>query len=324
KYGKKYKFIKEIEENPKELTTNKLKESSVQFNYTFRMNENCVQRDNKDDPVSATINSDKSEVQSWATTKIIYTEINIKLNKNADEKENYITYNDINYTIEEFLHYMKYNINLASVSFFLEHNNILFENRTNHSSNSSGDYLKEDASLYFRQKIDTTWGLLDFLQFRKKQNSWTKNKVKELELFKQCLLAETTNMNSAIEKFMLKKYNNEKNGPHIKGIFEEHPTIKLFNNEKSQNFKLLVSANYGTRQWVLESGIIYLPSLPWLNELLSTKDAIELKNNPSFAHQLHDNWWSLYFDKIQAKNKDLIFKDQDPFSIFCQRMCLHL
>ncbi|CAG8833213.1 7233_t:CDS:2, partial [Racocetra persica] len=69
------------------------------------------------------------------------------------------------------------------------------------------------------------------------------------------------------------------------------------------------------------SGIIYLPSLPWLNELLSSKDTIELKNNSSFTHQLSDDdWWLPYFKKIQTKNKDLIFKDQEPFSIFCQRI----
>ncbi|CAG8856231.1 27349_t:CDS:2, partial [Gigaspora margarita] len=47
---------------------------------------------------------------------------------------------------------------------------------------------------------------------------------------------------------------NEKKGPHIKGIFEDHPTTTLSNNEKSQNFKLLVSGKFGTRQWKLESG----------------------------------------------------------------------
>ncbi|CAG8776676.1 20066_t:CDS:2, partial [Gigaspora rosea] len=132
----------------------------------------------------------------------------------------------------------------------------------------------------------------------------------------------------------------------------DHPTITLSNREKSHNFKSLVSGKIGTRQCKLESGntlqetlalywknkwdefnkldfddpfvsgILYLPFLPWLNELLSTEDIIELKNNSSFIHNLANSWWLPYLQKIQSKNKDLVFKNQGPFSIFCQRMYL--
>ncbi|CAG8622014.1 45922_t:CDS:1, partial [Gigaspora margarita] len=37
------------------------------------------------------------------------------------------------------------------------------------------------------------------------------------------------------------------------------------------------------------SRILYLPFLPWLNKLFSTKDIIELKNNSSFIHKLANN-----------------------------------
>ncbi|CAG8832853.1 46286_t:CDS:2, partial [Gigaspora margarita] len=221
-------------------------------------------------------------------------------------------------------------------------------NNEHEISNSLSNYFEdphlENASAYFEQKPDTTWGLLDFLQFRKKQKTWTKNKDVEFNLFNQCLLANTKNMKIAIQTFMIRKFENKKKGPHIKGIFEDHPIVTLSNNEKSQNFKLLVSGKFGTSQWKLESGntlqetlasywknkwnefnnldfddpfvsgIIYLPFLPWLNELLSTEDTIELKNDSSFIHQLTNDWWLPYFQKIQSKNKNLVL-DHSPYFV---------
>ncbi|CAG8725728.1 27816_t:CDS:1 [Gigaspora margarita] len=78
---------------------------------------------------------------------------------------------------------------------------------SNSLSNSFEDpRLIENASLYFEQKLDTKWGLLDFLQFRKKQKTRTKNKDLEFKLFKQYLLAKTKNMEIAIQNFIIKKF----------------------------------------------------------------------------------------------------------------------
>ncbi|CAG8709559.1 23589_t:CDS:1 [Racocetra persica] len=84
----------------------------------------------------------------------------------------------------------------------------VLEDRTNCSSNTFEDQLIENVSLYFEQKLETTWCLLDFIQFRKKQKMWTKNKDIEFKLFKQCLLVKTINMELAIRDFMIKNYNS--------------------------------------------------------------------------------------------------------------------
>ncbi|CAG8834351.1 15997_t:CDS:2, partial [Gigaspora margarita] len=53
------------------------------------------------------------------------------------------------------------------------------------------------------------------------------------------------------------------------------------------------------------SGILYLPFLLWLNELLSTEDIIELKNNSSFIHKLANSWWAeaTLDTSLQSKTK---------------------
>ncbi|CAG8814249.1 34879_t:CDS:2 [Gigaspora margarita] len=95
-----------------------------------------------------------------------------------------------------------------------------------------------------------------------------------IKLFKKCLLAKTKYMDNAIEKFMIKKYE----------FGTRQWELKLGNTLQ----EILVS--YWKNKWNEFNKLDF--DDPFLNELFSTEDTIELKNDSSFIHQLTNDYAS--------------------------------